>query len=68
MWNLPVKPGDVVKFIMPPFLEWMEGQKNQQFEVIQVFEYRCVVRYLDVQNSERYLFTEKNNFEVVGES
>ena len=63
-----MKPGDIVKVAQSAPEDWLPSYRKYRFEVCTVLERRCVVKMIGGVNPERYIFTEKEHFEISEES
>ena len=60
-----MKPHDIVRISDTAPEDWLPHYREYRFEVRDVFEKRCVVKMIGGTNPERYIFTEREHFEIV---
>lgn len=60
-----MKPHDIVRISDTAPEDWLPHYREYHFEVRDVFEKRCVVKMIGGTNPERYIFTEREHFEIV---
>ena len=57
-----MSPGDKVKLVDEPSVDWMNNYKDKTFELVESYETYCKVKLHEMPHPEWYWFVEKTNF------
>ena len=60
-----MRSGDIVRNSPSAPEDWSPSYRKYEFQVRDVFEKYCVVKMIGGVNAERYIFAEKDYFEIV---
>ena len=57
-----MKPGDKVKLVDEPSVDWMNDYKDKVFELVELYDVHCKVKLHEMPHPEWYWFVEAKNF------